>query len=207
MPKLNTQVSGSAIAFIDRQVADYQSLIAGVKPGTEVVVLDGNRDAIDQITEILAIRTNIDSIHIISHGSPGSLQIGKTGFSLDNLETYSDRLQRWRSAFTDSADILIYGCNVASGPRAFPRVRRGFKSPSHSESRLKPTGDSIIKQSTGRNRVSGKDSASGPIFIGQKPGFFGLIENDARSQLKLTSGTILNNPVDTVLICQGVASK
>ena len=49
MPKFNYQVSGSTIAFIDRQVADYQSLIAGVTPGTEVVVLDGKRDAIDKL--------------------------------------------------------------------------------------------------------------------------------------------------------------
>jgi hypothetical protein len=54
MPNLNNQVSVRSIAFIDSQVENYQSLIAGVKPGTEVVVLDANRDAIDQITEILA---------------------------------------------------------------------------------------------------------------------------------------------------------
>ncbi|MEK0184871.1 DUF4347 domain-containing protein [Microcoleus anatoxicus] len=130
MPNLNSKVSLSAIAFIDSKVKDYQSLIAGVKPGTEVVVLDGNRDAIEQITQILACRTNIDSIHIVSHGAPGSLQLGKTRFSEANLETYSEQLQQWRSAFTDGADILIYGCNVASGPRVYPRVRRGFKSPS-----------------------------------------------------------------------------
>ncbi|MEG4328445.1 DUF4347 domain-containing protein, partial [Microcoleus sp. herbarium5] len=63
MPNLNNQVSPSAIAFIDTQVENYQSLVAGVKAGTEVVVLDGNKDAIDQITQILALRTNIDSIH------------------------------------------------------------------------------------------------------------------------------------------------
>jgi Domain of unknown function (DUF4347) len=227
MPNLNYRISQKAIAFIDRQVEDYQSLIAGVKPGTEVVVLDRDRDAIEQITEILGDRTNIDSIHIISHGAPGSLQLGKTEFSLDNLETYSAQLQQWRSALTPCADILIYGCNVASGPRACPQVRRGINSPSHSESRLKPTaypkvrqginslshsesrlkptGDSIIKQSTASNRVFGKDSASKPISIGPKPGFFGFIENDAISQLKLTSGTIFNNHVDTVLTCQGVA--
>ena len=74
MPNLKNQVSGSAIAFIDTQVENYQGLMAGVTPGTEVVVLDGNRDAIDQITDILGDRTNIDSIHIISHGAPGSLQ-------------------------------------------------------------------------------------------------------------------------------------
>jgi len=38
MPNLKNQVSGSAIAFIDTQVENYQSLIAGVTPGTEVVV-------------------------------------------------------------------------------------------------------------------------------------------------------------------------
>jgi len=148
MPNLNIPVSVSSIAFIDTQVENYQSLVAGVKPGTEVVVLDGKKDAIDQITQILADRTNIESIHIISHGTPGSLQLGKTGLSVDNLETYSQQLQEWRSAFTGSADILIYGCNVASGPRAGATVRRGFKPPSHSESRLKPTGNNSFIQSS-----------------------------------------------------------
>ncbi len=113
MPNLIGQVLGSAIAFIDRQVEDYQSLIAGVKPGTEVVVLDGNRDAIDQITEVLGDRSNIDSIHIISHGAPGSLQLGKTRLCSDNLETYFKQFQQWGSALNLGADILIYGCNVA----------------------------------------------------------------------------------------------
>ncbi|MEG4323629.1 MULTISPECIES: DUF4347 domain-containing protein, partial [unclassified Microcoleus] len=140
MPNLNIPVLVKSIAFIDTQVPNYHSLMAGVTPGTEVVVLDGHEDAIDQITDILALRTNIDSIHIISHGSPGSLQFGKTRFSLDNLETYSQQLQQWRNAFTSSADILIYGCNVASGPRVCPQVRQGFQPLFERESRLKPTG-------------------------------------------------------------------
>jgi hypothetical protein len=164
MPKFNVTTSAKSIAFIDSQVEDYQSLVAGVKPGTEVVVLDRDKDAIEQITEILGDRTNIESIHIISHGSPGSLQIGKTRFSLDNLETYSQQLRQWRNAFKDSADILIYGCNVASGSRAFPTVRRGFKSPSHSESRLKPTGNnSFIQSSTEDLRYETGNSFPGGI--------------------------------------------
>ncbi|MEG3839309.1 DUF4347 domain-containing protein, partial [Microcoleus sp. herbarium14] len=150
MPNLNTQVSGSSIAFIDSQVPDYQSLVAGVTPGTEVVVLDGNKDAIDQITQILACRTNIDSIHIVSHGAPGSLQLGEGSLSAGNLEAYSEQLQQWRSAFSLGADILIYGCNVASGPRACPKFRQGMNSLSQSESRLKPTENNLIKQSSER---------------------------------------------------------
>ncbi|MEG4988302.1 DUF4347 domain-containing protein, partial [Microcoleus sp. BR0-C5] len=132
----------------DPKVENYQSLVAGVKPGTEVVVLDGNRDAIDQITEILALRSNIDSIHIISHGSPGSLQLGSGSLSLDNLEAYSQQLQEWPSSLTLGADILIYGCNVASAPRASGKVRLGMNSLAQSSSRLKPTGNKAAIESS-----------------------------------------------------------
>ena len=113
MPNLNIPVSVKSIAFIDTRVPNYQGLVAGVTPGTEVVVLDGNEDAIDQITQILRARTNIESIHIISHGTPGSLQLGSGSLSLDNLDAYSEKLRQWRSALCLGADILIYGCNVA----------------------------------------------------------------------------------------------
>ena len=129
MPNLNNQVLGSAIAFIDSQVPDYQSLIAGVKPGTEVVVLDGNRDAIDQITQILALRTNIDSIHIISHGAPGSLQLGDGSLSLDDIECDRNSLKQWFSPPPDSIgknrpNILLYGCSVAAGETGKVFVKR-----------------------------------------------------------------------------------
>src|SRR4028119_1769384 len=129
MPNLNNQVSGSAIAFIDTQVENYQSLIAGVTPGTEVVVLDGNKDAIDQITQILRDRSNIDSIHIVSHGAPGSLQLGDVRFSLDDIEGDRDSLQQWFSQRTDSTrknrpTILLYGCCVAAGQTGKAFVKR-----------------------------------------------------------------------------------
>ncbi|MEG4092051.1 FG-GAP-like repeat-containing protein, partial [Microcoleus sp. Pol12B4] len=129
MPNLNNQVSIKSIAFIDPKVENYQSLIAGVKPGTEVVVLDGNRDTIDQITDILALRTNIDSIHIVSHGAPGSLQLGDVRFSLDDIECDRDSLQQWFSPQTDSRsknrpNILLYGCSVAAGETGKAFVKR-----------------------------------------------------------------------------------
>ncbi len=128
MPNLKNQVSGSAIAFIDTQVENYQSLIAGVKPGTEVVVLDANKDAIDQITQILGDRSNIDSIHIISHGAPGSLQLGGGSLSLDDIECDRHSLQQWFSR-TDSIrknrpTILLYGCCVAAGETGKAFVKR-----------------------------------------------------------------------------------
>src|SRR4028119_155882 len=129
MPNLKNQVSGSAIAFIDTLVENYQSLMAGVKPGTEVVVLDGNRDSIDRITQILRDRSNIDSIHIISHGAPGSLQLGDGSVSLDDIEGDRNSLQQWFWPRTDSTgknqpNILLYGCSVAAGQTGKAFVKR-----------------------------------------------------------------------------------
>ena len=105
------------IVFIDPKVIDYQSLMAGITLGSEVVILDANRDGLAQITDFLAKRqsNSVQSIHIVSHGSVGSLQLGSINFNLSNLDSYKNQLQKWASALTDKADILLYGCDVASG--------------------------------------------------------------------------------------------
>ena len=104
-----------SLVFIDPAVNDYQNLIAGVKPETEAILLDATGDGVSQITAALAGRTGIKSIHIVSHGSPGSLQLGNTKLSLDTLALYRSRLQQWRDALTEDADLLLYGCHVAAG--------------------------------------------------------------------------------------------
>src|SRR4028118_304548 len=118
----------STIVFIDAAVADYQTLLDQVKLGVEAIVIDSHRDGVEQISEVLANRTNIDSIHLVSHGEPGSLQLGKTTLSVDNLEAYGEQLQQWRRALTIDADILIYGCNVAAASYACQKVRQGINS-------------------------------------------------------------------------------
>src|SRR4028118_106144 len=138
----------STIVFIDAAVADYQNLLEGVKSGVEAIIIDAHRDGVEQISEVLANRTNIDSIHLVSHGEPESLQLGKTRLSVDNLETYSQQLQQWRRALTTDAEILIYGCNVAAASYACQKVRQGINSLSQSSSRFQPTKNNLIKQSS-----------------------------------------------------------
>ncbi len=103
----------SSIVFVDARVSNYQSLIAGVNT-SEVFVLDPNRDGVDQITEVLADRSHISSVHIVSHGDSASLELGNTQLSSETLHAYSGDLQAWAKSLTPNADILLYGCNVAS---------------------------------------------------------------------------------------------
>jgi ELWxxDGT repeat protein len=103
------------IIFVDSSVANYQTLIQNADLNAQIVILDANKNGIEQITEALAQQTEITSIHIISHGSSGSLQLGNTTLNNSNLNTYSSEVEKWRNALTENADILLYGCDVAAG--------------------------------------------------------------------------------------------
>ncbi len=104
-----------SIAFIDPTVADYQSLVGGTQ-ATEVFVLDPSQDGVRQIGSVLAQRQDIAEVHIISHGTMGNLRLGNASLGIDTLDFYRDELQNWADALTNNADILLYGCNVASQP-------------------------------------------------------------------------------------------
>jgi Tol biopolymer transport system component len=107
-------IDDESIVFIDATVPDYQSLVAGIPPRTQVVILQPNTDGVAQISNALQ-SGNYKSVHIVSHGSEGSLQLGASQLNLDNLAAYQQELQQWSKGLTDDADILLYGCNVASG--------------------------------------------------------------------------------------------
>ncbi|MBX9258963.1 DUF4347 domain-containing protein [Desmonostoc muscorum CCALA 125] len=109
------------IIFIDQAVIDYESLIAGIQPGTSVVILDSTTDGVEQITQALQ-GGNFASVQIISHGSSGSLQLGTTLLNVNNLNSYTNQLQQWRNYLTEDADILLYGCNVASFDQTFVQL-------------------------------------------------------------------------------------
>ncbi|MBW4696256.1 MAG: DUF4347 domain-containing protein [Lyngbya sp. HA4199-MV5] len=111
----NGASEASAIAFIDGSVADYQTLVAGIAPGTEVHILNSSQDAVTQITNTLLGRHNISSLHIVSHGEAGGLDFGAGKLNLSTLPTFASQIQSWQQALTDDADILLYGCDVAQG--------------------------------------------------------------------------------------------
>ncbi|MEG4264202.1 DUF4347 domain-containing protein, partial [Microcoleus sp. POL1_C1] len=111
-----------SLVFIDSGVEDYESITAGVLPGQQVVILDSTKNGIEQISSEIEqyASTNgaIDSVHIISHGSSGSLQLGNTALGSDNIEQYKNELEKWQNLLAPQADIMLYGCDVAGGTGA-----------------------------------------------------------------------------------------
>lgn len=111
--------SQNHIVFIDSAVADYEKLAAGVERKTEVTILNSTKNGIAQITNKLAQCSNISTVHIVSHGNPGNLQLGNNFLNYENIYNYTAQLREWQKALSENAEIFIYGCNVASDGRNF----------------------------------------------------------------------------------------
>ncbi len=112
------------IVFIDRQLADYEILAAGVLPDMEVCLLEPTQDGVRQIAAVLATRRAIRTIHLVSHGSAGRIQLGSADLSVESIAKYSLELQQWSERLAPGAELVIYGCEVGQGDRGVSLVYR-----------------------------------------------------------------------------------
>lgn len=65
------------VVVVDPSVADYAALLQDVASDTtKIFILDSSRDGVEQITHVLAELSDIESLHILSHGAAGTLHLG-----------------------------------------------------------------------------------------------------------------------------------
>lgn len=98
------------VAFVDITVKDYQTLVDGVGQGVETYLVS----SMDEIKSILQNQTNIDSIHILSHGKTGEITVGNDILNKNTLQNFDEVLESMKSSLTQDGDILLYGCNVGN---------------------------------------------------------------------------------------------
>jgi len=101
------------VAFVDVTVKDYQTLVDGVGEGTEVYLVS----SLDEIKTTLSSQTNIDAIHILSHGNTGEISVGNDVLNSNTLDDNAQLLETMKNSLSENGDILLYGCNVASDGR------------------------------------------------------------------------------------------
>ncbi|WP_437891021.1 DUF4347 domain-containing protein [Phytobacter sp. V91] len=104
------------VAFIDTSLKDYQTLVDGVKPGVEVVLIDGSKDGLAQIADWAASHSGYDAMHIFSHGSEGKINLGSNVLSSSSLssDAVQAALATIGNALNSDGDILLYGCDVGA---------------------------------------------------------------------------------------------
>ncbi len=108
-PQVDARVAASIVApastpitqivFIDSNVADKQTLIAGITDkSVEVVVLKSGSDGVQQIPDELAKHSDLKAVHIISPGFDGGLELGDVVLDQSTLAKYSGEIAQWRFA-------------------------------------------------------------------------------------------------------------
>lgn len=108
------------VVFVDAQIEQHSELMDALRESSDphreidIVVLDANRDGIEQITEALATRHDVDAVHVLSHGTDGALKLGGTWLHEGNLGGYAGEIARWHHSLSSGADLLVYGCDLAA---------------------------------------------------------------------------------------------
>ncbi|MEG3882468.1 DUF4347 domain-containing protein, partial [Microcoleus sp. herbarium7] len=120
---MNSPTTNKQIIFVDSSVQDYQSLIQNIDRA-QIVILNENVSGIEQITNALANQKDIEAVHILSHGSEGSLKLGSDVLNGNDIENFSSQLKQWGNALTEKGDILLYGCDAAAGDTGKNFVKR-----------------------------------------------------------------------------------
>ena len=180
-----TQISPpSQIVFIDGAVPDYAALVqdfanlSAAKSKLQISVLDPTRDGIDQITELLAAQTGIEAIHILSHGSSGSLHLGSTDITTAGLKQHAAEFASWGQALTRDGDILLYGCNIAAGDAGEKFIGELAElTGTDVAASDNPTGNSALGGDWRLERSTGAIEASLPISLSQLESYPFLLEN------------------------------
>ena len=112
-----------SLVFIDKGVSGFQSLYDDLSKNNDVYLLDSNQNPFLQISNIIAVKTNISSIHIFSHGGPGVLNFANGSISSKNIAYSGGYLHSIGDSLGPNGDILLYGCNVAQGYKGFKFVK------------------------------------------------------------------------------------
>ena len=108
------------LVFVDPSTPDRDALVRDIVGSgdntrlVEVVLLDETREGLQQISDVLKSRDGLDAIHIVSHGTDGVLALGAETLNLDTLLINAEEVASWGNALSESADLMIYGCDLAA---------------------------------------------------------------------------------------------
>ena len=111
----STTAFASEMVFIDDKVQDYQSLVDGLTKQSKYFIINSQEDGMRQIAKHVKNVENLEAIHIISHGSSGKIHLGTDSLSSNSLKNYAKELEAISNSLSEDGDILLYGCDVASG--------------------------------------------------------------------------------------------
>ncbi len=114
-PLAVTDLPAKELVFIDYRVQDPQTLLNSFSPNVEVHYINADQDGVNQINQVINSENSpISTIHILSHGSTGTVDLGTSVLNEKTLnDNYAQEMVSWKTHLTADATILLYGCDIA----------------------------------------------------------------------------------------------
>jgi glucose/arabinose dehydrogenase len=103
------------LVFVDARVEDLGAIKDDLFDRAEMILVDANEDGLKVISNTLARRADVRSLHLVGHGAEGSLQLGRQFITAESLRDQAALVSVWRNSLSESADILLYGCETGRG--------------------------------------------------------------------------------------------
>jgi len=94
---------------------DREKFSVDLPPGYAVVWLEPDQDGVVQLRDLLAGYSQLSAIHLMTHGSDGSIALGNAWLNASTLPGYASALSAVGASLAPAGDLLVYGCNVAQG--------------------------------------------------------------------------------------------
>ncbi len=109
------------MVVIDSRVEDKQSLINDLAEQRDAgravswLIIEADQDGLSVIGAALQNSGVVDALHLVAHGQPGELQLGTSTLNIDSVRLRAGELSQWSGYFSEHADLLVYGCDLAAG--------------------------------------------------------------------------------------------
>ncbi|MEM7312279.1 MAG: DUF4347 domain-containing protein, partial [Planctomycetota bacterium] len=79
----------------------------------QVLIVESGENGIQQVSDFLSQFDELTTVHVVSHGSEGRINLGDSVLDSSSLAAHGHELVAWQDALAENADILLYGCDVA----------------------------------------------------------------------------------------------
>jgi Domain of unknown function (DUF4347) len=172
------------IAFVDRNLDDLATLLAGLRPELDLILLSDDEPALCQIARPVRCWNRFDTIHVIAHGRVGEVSFGAGALSLENLAGHAADLRAIGQALGKDGKLLLWSCQTAAGARGSAFVEA---LESATGAKVRAAAGTIGSQSLGGgwqlDVSSGKETVAAPLTAQGIAGYAGVLAPKTKASL------------------------
>src|SRR5215813_9241060 len=199
------------IVFVDRNVDNLATLLAGLRPELDRILLSHDEPALCQIARLVRHWGGLEAIHVIAHGRAGEVNFGAGALSLESLAGHAADLRTIGQALGNDGKLLLWSCQTAAGARGSAFVT-ALESATGAE--VRAAAGTIGSQPLGGrwelDVSSGKETIAAPLSAQGMAGYAGVLALAKKASLTAittdsgTVGAFISN--DSTLIFSGKES-